>query len=260
MKWLPMALLLVVSPVSTAVSGTFLEDFSDGDLYEWDIYGFPRQVDLDEILKIERGRLVVDTRIKKRELPDIVSKGGTLELDVGGEENWDSYTLSLRVRFQEFPIGLPLSAFSVTVRKRWHRVEDLLESDSQIMSIYLEMQWVLVSTNPPGDPPGQAVDRQELRFEDLRRPIKPRRWLPIKIVAEEDFFEFSFDDNVIAQYEDETAVPGTVCFDISTGLLVHLDDITITGPAIPNIGVPHSVNDSAHLAATWGEIKRSAGR
>ena len=107
MKWLPRALLLVVSPVSTAVSGTFLEDFSDGDLYEWDIYGFPRQVDLDEILKIERGRLVVDTRIKKRELPDIFSKGGTLELDVGGEENWDSYTLSLRVRFQEFPIGLP---------------------------------------------------------------------------------------------------------------------------------------------------------
>lgn len=260
MKWLPIALLLVVLPVSAVYSGTFLEDFSDGDLYEWDIYGFPREVDLDDILTIERGRLVVDTRIKRRELPDIVSKGGTLELDVGGEENWDSYTLTFRVRFEEIPLGWPLSVFHVTVRKRWQQIGDHWEVDSQGMDIYLEMEWMFVSTNPPGDPPGVAVDRQFLRFEDLRRPIKPRRWLPIKIVADKDFFEFNFDDNVIAQYEDDTAVPGTVSFHISTGLLVHLDDIKITGPDIPNIGVPHSVDDGAFLASTWGEIKSLAER
>ncbi len=79
--------------------------------------------------------------------------------------------------------------------------------------------------------------------------------MPIKIVAEKDFFEFHFDDNLLVQYEDETSVPGTVGFGLGNGLLVHLDDVMITGPEIPNIGVPHNVSPVAHLAATWGEIK-----
>ena len=42
----------------------------------------------------------------------------------------------------------------------------------------------------------------------LRRPIKLNRWLPIQIVAEENYFEFHFDDNFITQYEDESAGTG----------------------------------------------------
>ena len=41
------------------------------------------------------------------------------------------------------------------------------------------------------------------------------------------------------------------------GILVHVDDVTITGPGVPNIGGPHGVNPEALLATTWGEIKNS---
>lgn len=37
MRWLPIALLMAVSPVVAAYSGTFLDDFSDGNLDGWEI-------------------------------------------------------------------------------------------------------------------------------------------------------------------------------------------------------------------------------
>ncbi len=128
-------------------------------------------------------------------------------------------------------------------------------------------QHIQVDTIPPDaqqHDPEKGIEgmihRQTLRAKHLRRPIKLDRWLLIKIVAEENYFEFHFDDNFVTQYEDETAVPGTVSFQVSSGLVVHLDDVAITGPEIPNIGGPHSVNPEARLGTTWGEIKNSSRR
>ena len=48
----------------------------------------------------------------------------------------------------------------------------------------------------------------------------------------EDSFDFYLDDNLVAQYLDETAAPGTVRFETLSEMLVHLDDVAITGPRI----------------------------
>ena len=99
--------------------------------------------------------------------------------------------------------------------------------------------------------------RETFDHDNLRRQIKLGRWLPIRIVAQENNFEFHFDGNFVTQYEDENAVPGTVGFQIDSGMVVHLDDVVITGPDIPNIGSPLSVNPEARLATTWGDMKSS---
>ena len=90
--------------------------------------------------------------------------------------------------------------------------------------------------------------------------IKLRRWHQIKIVAEASNFEFHFNGNRVSKYKDETAAPGTVRFETLSEMLVHLDDVAITGPDMPNIGGPHSVNRKTHLTTTWGEIKKSSRR
>ena len=96
--------------------------------------------------------------------------------------------------------------------------------------------------------------REEFSREDLGRPpIELNRWIPIEIVAEKDLFEFHFDDHLVARYRDEKAGPGTVRFSTHSGMLVHLDDVRISGPRIPNIGGPHRVAPEARLATTWGE-------
>lgn len=117
MRWLLIVLLTAASSVSTVYSGTFLDDFSDGDLDGRDIFGFPRKLARDDVVWIEDEHLVLDTRIKEKELPDIAIKVVSLELQTGDEENWDSYTLTLRVRFKFVQREGDRSSFNVSVRR-----------------------------------------------------------------------------------------------------------------------------------------------
>ena len=55
-------------------------------------------------------------------------------------------------------------------------------------------------------------------------------------------------------------MPGTVEFATFSRMLIHLDDVTITGPNIPNTAGASVVNLETHLTTTWGEIKNSLRR
>ena len=257
MKWLPIALLVAMSPLSVAHSGTFLDDFHDRNLDGWHVWyplGFPIP------LAFKNDYLVINTTVEEDELPaglEFIKQLG-LELRLDNSEDWISYTLTCRVRFAkaaEDELGL----YVIGVRRRMGHFDVMAE---QMMLIILRNQHIQVDTIPPdakSDPETGNIQgkihRQTLRPRHLKRPIKLNRWIPIKIVAEERYFEFHFDDNFVTQYEDESAVPGTVMFLIGSGLVFHLDDVMITGPEIPDIGSPRSVSPEARLATTWGEIK-----
>ena len=257
MKWLPTALLIAIAPVSIVHSGTFLDDFHDRNLDGWHVWyplGFPVP------LAFKNDYLVINTTVEEDELPEgteFIKQLG-LELRLDNSEDWNSYTLTCRIRFAKAAENA-LGLFSVGVRRSMGHFNVMAE---QRMLIILRNQHIQVDTIPPdakSDPEtGElegTIHRQTLRPRHLRRPLKLNRWIPIKIVAEEQYFEFHVDDNFVTQYEDETAVPGTVMFLIGFGSVVHLDDVMITGPEIPNIGSPRSVNPEARLATTWGEIK-----
>ena len=255
MKWLLIVLLVVVLSPITGYSGTFMDDFSDGNLEGWDVFAAPPPPGPD-FVRFEGGHLVLDTTVKKNDPPLLKFRVVTLELRTGNAENWDSYTLTCRIRFKEIPPEEERGRiFTVTVR--------IGEVAGQTMLILPVIQTIQVNTIPPdaqkidpelGRVPPHIV-RGTLKHKHLKRPIRLNRWLRIKIVAERHSFEFHFDDNLVAQYEDETAVPGTVRFNVDTGMLVYLDDVVISGPGIPNIGVPQSVNLETLLTTTWGRIK-----
>ena len=261
MKWFLGALLIVISPLSVAYSGTFIDDFSDGNLEGWDVFTAPPPPGPD-VVRFEGGHLVMDTTVEVHNPHVLGFRTVILELNTGNAKHWDSYTLTCRIRFKEILEDLPGREFNVAVRKGIGHFGEVTE---QHMLIFPLLQMIQVSTIPPDvkdapDPEAGEVlpiiVRQTLKDKHLRRPIKLSRWLKIKIITEGSFFEFHFDDNLVAQYEDETAVPGTVRFRVNDGMLVHLDDILITGPKIPDIGGPRSVNPEAHLATTWGKIKQ----
>ena len=261
MKWLPMTLFIALSPVVAAYSGTFLDDFHDRNLDGWHVSIHPPGIALPVAFK--NGYLVMDTTIEKNELPEGAFKVVSLELRTGNAEDWNSYTLTCQIRFAEEPQEEG-ALFSIGVRLGKGHFDVPAEQQMLILPVHQHIQ---VDTIPPDaqqHDPEKGIEgmihRQTLRAKHLRRPIKLDRWLLIKIVAEENYFEFHFDDNFVTQYEDETAVPGTVSFQVSSGLVVHLDDVAITGPEIPNIGGPHSVNPEARLGMTWGEIKNSSRR
>ena len=250
--------LLAISPVMAAYSGTFLDDFSDGNLDGWHIESAPGpHFPHADLVKIKDGYLVIDTMLEDQ--THLV----WLKLSIDGAEKWDSYTFTCRVRFREVPQKPPVP-LNFNVRFSSNPVA------VQIMVVWMRIQRITVYTAPPSKndlPPNdeeegaiQAIQRASVEFEDLRRPIEQNRWYPVKIVAKESDFEFYFDDNLVVQYEDKDAVPGTVGFDASDGIHVNLDDVVITGPRIPNIGGPHRVAPEARLATTWGEVKDSSRR
>ena len=124
-------------------------------------------------------------------------------------KNWDSYTLTCRIRFKEFPPE-EAEARLLYVAVRAGGVAE------QRMLILPVIQTIQVYTIPPdaqkidpetGEVPPLIV-RGTLKPKHLRRPIRLNRWLRIKIVAERHSFEFHFDDNLVAQYEDENRGAG----------------------------------------------------
>ncbi len=272
MKWLPIVFLMAVSPVMAAYSGTFRDDFSDGNLEGWHI-GTPAfaRFPHPHRLKIENGYLVMDSFNEQR------LKTISLELRPGNGkkwEKWDSYTLTCRVRFTVIPQEGPPGSLHIDVRiseggkvQKGFQIFTLVNFQS--MWIRLRTQLIDIKTFQPHE---RALDedvtvpivmhtRAALSREDFERPpIELNRWIPIEIVAEKGLFEFHFDGNLVARYRDEKAGPGTVRFRTHSRMLAHLDDVSISGPRIPNIGGPHRVAPEARLATTWGEIKDSSRR
>ncbi|MDE0185021.1 MAG: hypothetical protein OXP71_06135 [Candidatus Poribacteria bacterium] len=262
------ALLLLVLPVIAAHAGVFREDFSDGNLNRWEFQIIPNphpQLRVKDFLNIEDGYLAVNAI--HRGTPSLVS----LELKTGNPEKWDSYTLACRIRFKSHANLEPPSTFVIEVRysegrkveKAPHQFIHL--NNLQQMWIHNDLlQKLSVSTYQPIEPavgfPQQVgrIPRAELRLEGAGKPMWDR-WIPIKIVANDDLFEFYFDGQLVAEYSDVKAGPGTVRFWSQSRLAVHLDDIAITGPQIPDIG-PRNVNPDTHLTTTWGEIKNSPPR
>ena len=262
-----MVLFMVVLPVIAAYAGMFREDFSHGNLDQWHIETAPGPPwhPVSDFLTIENGYLVINT-IRNGQKHSVL-----LKLNTGNSERWDSYTLTCRIRFKSHVDLKPPSIFTIQVR---YSEGDVVEvnpqhsirlENSQLMLIHNDrLQRLSVSTIQPVEPPAGfpqqmgLVPRTELRLEGLARPMWDR-WIPIKIVAKEELFEFYFDDQLVAQYGDDKAGPGTVRFWSQSRLTVHLDDIAITGPRIPDIG-PRSVDPELNSVATWGKIKNSSRR
>ena len=267
MRRLLIAVLLAVSPVIAAYSGTFLDDFSDGNLDGWHIHVSPGPPfpPVANLLKFEDGYLVIDTMFRGQNHLVL------LELRAGDPEKWDSYTLTCQIRF-EFKEDLELGAsFHLNVRysegaEVQRGNETFTQDNFQELLVLLapkpEIRVFSYHPNKAFPVEGDAVSRvtrAKFSLERLEQPIADR-WIPIKIVAKKQVFEFYFDNQLIARYEDGKARPGTVRFVKNRGAPVHLDDIAITGPRIPFLGGPHSVAPEARLATTWGELKNSPRR
>ena len=247
-KWLLLTILIAGLPAINAYSGTFVDDFSDGNLDGWNVQF---SLEFPDSVKIENRYLVMDTTAGNgvREV--------AAEIEIDDVENWGAYTLTCRVRFPGELIR-EIPQFGITVQRRKGRF-DLMAG--QVLSVFPIEQRLLVYTITPDAQAGPengvmgVIRRVGFGLERFRCRIKLDQWLPIKIVVDRDYLEFHCDDRLVTQYEDKTARPGTVRFSAFQGMLVHVDDVVITGPRIPNIGGPHNVDLKTHLATTWGEIK-----
>ena len=249
MKWIVIGLLLAVSPAIAAFAGTFLDNFNDGDLTGWNIMHYPVQEDIwPNPVIVEDGYAVFDTTEEPNELPKGEDKMVWMGLRTRNAINWDSYTLTCRVRFiktwGQRPLITPyIEVFVIRVRSQWNV---LGHGGAHRMLIFPSDQEIDVWTTTPQE----SIDRAHVDTLQIGQPIERNRWVKIKIRADKKFFEYYYNDTLVTRYRDETVLPGTVEFYASSGMIVHLDDVRITGPKIP-------FAQGSRLATTWGEIKLS---
>ena len=263
MRRLLIAALLAVSFTTVADSGTFVEDFNDGNLDGWHVRTAPLLRSPDTtLLKFEDGHLVIDPVFRGRK------HSVYLELRTGNAEKWDFYTLTCRIRLKGVP--KPGTTFYIQVRRT--EVVNFQQGDAILTRGNSQSVWMLLDhrqaihvltfrleQTPLGWSRDVIIHRAKFSLERLEQPIADR-WIPIKIVARGKFFEFYFDNLLVGKYEDENAGPGTVLFYTQSAMPVHLDDIVVSGPWIPNIGGAHGVAPEARLATKWGELKNSSRR
>ena len=254
-----MVLLIAISPV-VAYAGTFSDDFNDGILDGWEprlfIPGGPRPGARIPV-KIQNGYVVMDAREKPNDnliLPGF--KLVFLKLRAGNARNWNAYTFTCRVRiaevWEEPPAAFGHAAFGITVREGRGRFNVVAYQTMLIDPLDQEGQ---VFTYPPDVKPvgGKPVGGVTIHRGNFKVPIKLKRWYPIKIVANAGNFSFYFNNKLLIEYEDKTAVPGTVSFRTDFGMVAHIDDVVITGPKVPDLA--NSVTPKGHLTTLWGEIK-----
>ena len=261
MNWLLIALLIVIAPLSAAYSGTYVDDFSDGNVDDWIVSTFPPG--FPNFIRFEDWYLVMDTIVGGNEVLEDPRRHAALQLSTGNAEEWDSYSLTCRIRFVDVQEVRPPESFTINVRKGKGHIG---LAPQQNMQIHPLDQFIHVTTYPPD----AKRNFEKLKWEGLIRrqilvpepflSIQLNRWLPVEIVAEKKSFEFDLTDELVVHYVDKTAVPGTEEFATSSRMRVHLDDVTITGPNIPNSAGTSVVNLATHLTTTWGKIKNSPRR
>ena len=156
MKWLLLAIPIVGLPAITAHSGTFLDDFSDGNLDGWNVQF---SLEFPDSVKIENKYLVMNTTAGKR------ARTVATEIKIENEQNWDSYTLTCRVRFSSELIWENPN-FSITVQGRKGQF-DLMTG--QVLSVLPIVQLLLVYTIPPDVKPDQDNMINIIRYNPPRR-------------------------------------------------------------------------------------------
>ena len=159
-RWFLIVLLIATLHVASAHSGTFLDDFHDRNLDGWHLSIHPPGIGLPVAFK--DGYLVIDTRIEKNELPEGFFKLVSLELTTGNAEDWNSYTLTCRVRFEKVVQRKRLvSYFSVGVRRSMGQFD--VTAQQEILILPFD-QHVQVDTIPPD---ARRESRETVKGEDF---------------------------------------------------------------------------------------------
>lgn len=224
------ALVFVVS----AWTGTFVDDFEDGDLEDWHQF-MPNPGDM--LWK------VIDGELECSRMTEISTDLAT------GENFWTDYTIKCDVKLLQ-DYGPGDFALIVRVTSANNGYGFLLGDWVGKPSVYVQ-QWPNLNmkvTKP---------------FDSLELDT----WYHLKLEVEGSSFTFWINDEMILEYQDAKYSTGMVGFGVAN-YAIRCDNVVITGPDVPDVVPPtweepeeepqnEPVETRGKLATTWGGIKRS---
>ncbi|MFC1718262.1 hypothetical protein ACFL6S_31690 [Candidatus Poribacteria bacterium] len=203
----------------TSLAGTFSDNFDDGDLIGWKA-------------NIATGISVVGGKLQFKGADSLIVKVG--------EPLWKGYSLKARTKIVEF------------VRGGWFSIRTLQNNTGDPTGYYefhLSQSEIIV-----------ALYVNNRRVESFRVPtaIEEKIWYSVRISPSKGKMSFYLDEVLIAQLTD-VGLSGYMDMCSTKGTHVYVDDVTISGPNIPDTGLsgPNSfaVPARSKLITTWGRVK-----
>ncbi len=203
----------------TSLAGTFSDNFDDGDLIGWKA-------------NVGTGISVVDGKLQFKGVDSLIVKVG--------EPLWKDYSLKARVKIVEF------------IRGGWFSIRTLQNNTGHPTGYYelhLSQSEVVV-----------ALYVNNRRVESFRVPAatEEKIWYSVRIIPSRGKMSFYLDEVLIAQLTD-VGLSGYMDMCSTKGTHVYVDDVTISGPNIPDTGPsgPNSfaVSPRSKLVTAWGRIK-----
>ena len=221
----------VISSLTTALAGTWRDDFSGGDLREWEMCKGVWMGDLmpgEGNWRVEGGAVVGG-----EETPSTWHA-----LSVGKGWSWSNYTAEVRVKLEN-----PLQVWAAV---------GLYISPRNGVSSGMEIRNDNGSVCVRG-----YVYSHPARFSPMgsQKPLEMEtgRWYRLKISVDEvGNLRCFLDDQLVAQFWGyHEGAPGFFAYQV----VAAFDDFVVTGPGIPDRRPTSGTILQDKLAATWGELK-----
>lgn len=219
-------LIICCIGVLPASAGTWRDDFGDGDLAGWEVWG-------EGNWKVESGELL----LSHRDSTDLYA----------GEAGWSDYTVQADVMIVE--VLIPRNQFPralILARYQW----------PESPACYLfGLQWT----------PNHTVwglsyyDANSVIHPGKLDPfpIEVGRWYNLRMTLAEGHIEAYLNNELIAEWDDKSEDSGKVGLH-AKGIEVRFDNVVITGDEIPDVGPSGyaTVEQTGKLATMWGSTKR----
>ena len=246
MKFIGIVVVLFLLPFS-ALSGTFLETFNNGDLEGWQ-----ELVQLNNALGF--------WEIVNDEL-EAVSRELFIRLLTTGDETWENYTIEFDVK----PLkkhGIGGISIAVRVQETW------------IVYCSIHDPVIIIGDKPPIHESRIGCFAGSLHrlsfvhlFFEPHPLLRLNKWSRLKLSVQGNIFTFWVNGKEVMEPTELLILKGIPAFDefpdfltggVGFGLsnyTARFDNITVIGDSIPNSG-GFAVTPQGKLATMWGQLKQ----
>ena len=238
MQKILLSIILFLSFLPSALSGTWVDNFDDGDLDRWYIYVFDdlalmQVFDVEKKFKVENEVVIAGNDNSK------FSHGATM-IKPESCNTWTDYTAEVSFRLpkpiRDFPKGSFVALYirNIGVPCYTFGIRNSSECELAEASVITNFDIILVSKIP---------------FS-----AEANRWYRLKMTAEGNLISCFIDEEKITEFVNDINPAGAAGF-IVKGIVTEFDNFVVSGPGIPDNTVGQSVGPSGKLATTWANIR-----